>query len=368
MLLNSHRLSSTEVEDADVTADRPVDLLGLTLPELEQQVETWGQPRYRARQIFAWLHRRDAVDVDQMTDLPAQWRRELAARSFIRHLPMVTRRQARDGTQKLLLAIGRGESVETVLIPDGNRRTACVSSQAGCGMGCTFCATGLMGLRRNLTTSEIVEQVRALRRHTGERITHLVLMGMGEPLANYGPVVSALRIFTDPMGMNLSPRRITVSTVGLVPQIRRLAREGLGVRLAVSLHAADDATRDQLVPINRRWPISQLLDACRDYIQQTGRRVSFEYTLLAGVNDSPADARRLADLLKGMLCHVNLIPVNPVPETGYQRPHRKVVARFLQELQERGIASSVRKEKGTEIEAACGQLRRTAPEGSDRDG
>lgn len=366
--MNGQPLNAEMAGGVGSTVDPTLDLLGLTLPELEAQVESWGQPRYRARQIFAWLYRRNAVDVEQMTDLPAAWRRELAARSFIRQLPLLAHRRARDGTQKLLLAIGLGESVETVLIPDGSRRTACLSTQAGCGMGCTFCATGLMGLRRNLTASEIVEQVRALQRHTGERITHLVLMGMGEPLANYGPVVSALRIFTEPLGMNLSPRRITISTVGLVPQIRRLAREGVGVRLAVSLHAADDATRDQLLPINRRWPISQLLEACRDYIEQTGRRVSFEYTLLAGVNDSPADARRLAQLLQGMLCHVNLIPVNPVPETGYQRPPRQVVTRFLRELQERGIASSVRKEKGTEIEAACGQLRRTAPEGSDRDG
>lgn len=336
-----------------------INLLDLTLDELEDRAAAWGQPRYRARQIFSWLYRRDAREIQAMTDLPRSFRAALEERASIVSLPVLTRQVSRDGTEKYLLGVGGREAVEMVVIPEGARRTLCLSTQVGCGMGCTFCATGLMGLKRNLRTGEIVEQVRTAQRHHG-RLTNLVLMGMGEPLANYPAVLKALRILTHPLGLGFSPRRITVSTVGLVPQIRRLAREGMPLGLAVSLHAPNDALRNELIPVNARWPIAELLAACREYVEITGRRITFEYTLLAGVNDDPGLARQLAALLRGLVCHVNVIPVNPVAETGFQRPSRDAVARFVRELRERGIPCSVRKERGTDIDAACGQLRRVA--------
>lgn len=339
-------------------AGGPVNLLGLSLPELEAWAVRWGQPPYRGRQVFAWLHRRDARSIGEMTDLPRAFRESLAGQASIPELPLLVRQVSADGTEKYLFQTGPGQSVEAVLIPEGPRRTACISTQIGCGMGCTFCATGLMGLVRNLDAAEIVGQVRAVQRLGGHRLTNIVLMGMGEPLANYKHVMKALRIITDPAGLGFSPRRITVSTVGLVPQIRRLAEEGLPLGLAVSLHAPNDGLRDQLVPVNRRWPVAEVMEACRYFVARTGRRITFEYTLLAGVNDSPPLAHELAGLLRGLLCHVNLIPVNPVEETGFQRPSPRVVSAFARVLRERGIPCSVRKERGTDIEAACGQLRR----------
>ncbi|MDR7436767.1 MAG: 23S rRNA (adenine(2503)-C(2))-methyltransferase RlmN [Armatimonadota bacterium] len=375
-----------------MTTAGPVDLTGLTLPEIQALLERWGEPPYRAAQLARWIYRRAATSWAEMTDLPAALRARLAGQCRLVVLHPVSVVSADGGdTLKYLLALPDGAAVETVFMRyrDG-RRSVCVSTQVGCGMGCTFCATGLAGLIRNLTAGEIVDQVLAVQRLTGERPTHVVFMGMGEPLANYDATLRAVRVLNAPWGVGIGMRRMTVSTVGLVPQIRRLAAERLQLTLAVSLHAPTDDLRASLVPITRRWPVAELLDASRDYVAATGRRVTFEYVLLEGVNDHPAQAATLADLLRsraaglrasgedvaqgfpvgrsegppgprGWPFHVNLIPWNPVPDLPYRRPPRARVAAFARTLRRRGVPVTVRLERGVDIEAACGQLRRTRP-------
>ncbi|MBO8142239.1 MAG: 23S rRNA (adenine(2503)-C(2))-methyltransferase RlmN [Firmicutes bacterium] len=330
----------------------------MDVAELEALVAELGEPRYRARQMMQWLYGHGAVDLDRMTNLPKAFRKKLAEKAFIGRMSIADVQVSRDGTRKYLLRTLDGDAVEAVLIPEGDRRTACLSSQIGCGIGCAFCATALMGLTRNLTAGEICGQLAAIQEDTGQRVTNVVMMGMGEPLANYKNVMQALRLLNDPDGFGIGARRLTISTAGLVPGIRRLAEEDLQVVLAISLHAATDEKRDQLVPINRHYPIAQLLDACREYVQRTRRRVTFEYVLLRGVNDGTDDARILAGKLRGLLCHVNLIPFNPVPETGFAPPDAAAVERFRQELAGRGIQATVRRPRGVDIDAACGQLRR----------
>lgn len=306
-----------------------------------------------------WLYRHDVERVDQMTNLSKELREKLAAQSRIERLSIAAKERSADGTHKLLLRLHDGATVEAVMIPEGSRRTACISSQAGCGIGCPFCATALGGLVRNLTAGEIVDQVLALQRVTGETVTNVVFMGMGEPFANYAQVIKAARLLTDPNGFGIGARHITVSTSGVVPAIRRFAGEGRQFVLAISLHAATDDVRDRLVPLNRKYPIAQLMDACRVYIEETGRRITFEYVMIRGVNDGRDQATHLVRLLKGMLCHVNLIPLNPVPESGFERSEPQSVRRFAKILQDEGIKVTVRKERGVDIQAACGQLRRS---------
>lgn len=344
------------------TTERRVNLYGMDLAQLTAFVEEMGEPAYRARQLMEWLYRHRVTDIDAMTNLPKAMRQRLAQRAYVGAVGVARVQVSRDGTRKYLCRLPDGDTVEAVLIPEGPRRTACLSSQIGCGIGCRFCATALMGLTRNLTPGEIVGQLAAIEQESGQRVTNVVMMGMGEPLANYRHVLQALRLMNDPRGFGLGARRLTISTVGIVPRIRDLAREDLQVGLAVSLHAADDETRDWLVPINRRYPIAALLDACREYVSLTGRRVTFEYVLLRGVNDSPAAAQELAARLAGLLCHVNLIPFNPVPETGFAPPEAGAVKRFLGELRRRGIPATVRRSRGRDIDAACGQLRRRGME------
>ncbi len=338
--------------------DRP-DLRSLYEDELVAWSTGLGQPPYRGRQLARWVHARGAQAFEAMTDLPLDLRRRLAERARLTCLQVLRRTVSADGsTCKYLLACEDGSTVESVWMryADG-RRSACVSTQVGCAMGCTFCATGLAGLGRNLTAGEITDQVHRMQQDQGERATHVVFMGMGEPLANLDATVRAVRLLNAPYGLRVGIRRITVSTVGLVPQIRRLAQMGLGCTLAVSLHAPDDDLRDQLVPINRQYPIADLLDACREYVQRSGRRVTFEYVLLEGTNDSPEHARRLARRLRGLLAHVNLIPWNPVPGLPYRRPGPERVRSFARVLREAGIPVTVRVERGVDIFAACGQLR-----------
>lgn len=350
------------------------ELNGRSLTDLEHFAGTLGEPAYRGRQLARWLYRRGVSSFDEMTDLPAGLRRRLAARARITRLALVADVSADGGdTVKYLLRLGDGPTVETVFMryADG-RRSVCISTQVGCAMGCTFCATGLAGLSRNLSAGEIVEQVLHVQRATGERPTNVVFMGMGEPLANYEATLQAVRLLNAPYAVGIAMRQLTVSTVGLVPQIRRLAAERLQLTLAVSLHAPNDALRSALVPVNRRWPVADLLQASRDYVMTTGRRISFEYVLMEGINDTPALGAQLGDVLAASppgsdgvapaLYHVNLIPWNPVYGLQYRRPSRQRVEAFADTVRRRGVAVTVRVERGVEIDAACGQLRRTHAE------
>ncbi|KYH32526.1 23S rRNA (adenine(2503)-C(2))-methyltransferase RlmN [Neomoorella mulderi] len=346
-----------------------IDLRGLLPEELAQLATGLGEAPYRGRQLFHWLHRRRATSLDEMTNLPGAFRARLAGRALLPPVEIKNRRVAADGlTRKLLLRLADGELIECVLMTyaDGRRRqTACLSSQVGCAMGCSFCATGQGGFRRNLTPGEIVLQALALvgegqQRDPEGRLSNIVFMGMGEPLLNYQAVLKAVRIFEHPAGWGISHRRITISTCGLVPQIRQLAGEEPPLELAVSLHAATNELRERLMPINRRYPLEELIPACRHYSQVTGRRVTFEYALIAGVNDRREDARRLIELLQGTLAFVNLIPLNPVPGNPFQGVSGEKARLFATWLQQAGLAAAVRESRGQDIAAACGQLRYNA--------
>jgi 23S rRNA (adenine2503-C2)-methyltransferase len=340
----------------------PIQLLDLTREELQALMLDWGETRYRADQIWSWLYRHIASDPEDMTDLPRSLRTRLAAETSQDPLTLLTTLDSSDGqTRKTLFALAPdGAQIEAVLMRYQKRRTLCISTQAGCAMGCPFCATGQGGFARNLTAGEIVAQVlfyaRALAEQ-GERVTNIVLMGMGEPLANYAATWAAIRCLNDSSGFGLGARSMTLSTVGLVPGIRRVSREPEQVGLAVSLHAPSDELRDELVPINRRYPLEALMRACRDYIKTTRRRISFEYALMDGVNDSDQQAHQLADLLGKMLAHVNLIPLNPTADGHYRGSSTTQVRAFQTILQARGLPTTLRLRRGIDIQAGCGQLR-----------
>ena len=339
---------------------RPV-LLDLTSAELKELVTGWGEPGYRAAQIETWLYQRHVVDVAQMTDLPKAVRRRLDAESTSSPLRPVATLDSSDGfTQKSLFALPDGQEIETVLMRYDQRRTLCISTQAGCAMACPFCATGQMGFRRNLSTGEIVAQVLYYAHQLDQirqQVTNIVFMGMGEPLANYAATWRAIRRLNDPAGFNLGARRMTLSTVGLVPAIRRMSREPEQVGLAVSLHAASDTLRNTIVPVNRRYPLTMLMRAIRDYIDHTHRRVTFEYALMDKLNDDDTHADLLAGLLRGLLCHVNLIPLNPTPDSPWSGSSDERVYAFQERLQTAGISTTVRVRRGIDIAAGCGQLR-----------
>lgn len=363
----------------------PIRLLDLTPDALAEQVAAWGQPAYRADQLYQWLYQRLAVDPAEMSNLPASLRQRLAEEAQIELLTPAAESVSSDGhTTKTLFRLHDGQLIEAVLMRYDRRNTLCISSQAGCAMGCTFCATAQMGLQRNLTPGEIVAQVLYFERwlrQQGEtekgrsakttspsdselrvtsyasRVSNIVVMGMGEPLANYANLWQALRTLVDPAGFGLGARKITVSTVGLVPGIDRFAEEPLQVNLAVSLHAPNDALRATLTPINRRYPIAELIAACRRYVARTHRRISFEYAMMAGINDTPALAEELAALLHGLLCHVNLIPLNPVVGSPFQPSRRADVDAFVAILESHGIPTTLRLRRGIDIDAGCGQLR-----------
>ena len=342
-------------------AERPLGFFDLSLPEVEERLRAAGQPAYRARQLYGWAYRRLAPDYEGMGNLPAALRRELAETLPFSTLTPVRELSADGGeTIKTLYRTGDGQLIETVLMLYPDRATVCVSCQVGCAVGCAFCATGLAGLTRNLSAGEMVAQVVGVARRArelGRALTNVVMMGMGEPLQNYAATMKMVAILHDPRGMNLGARRITISTSGVVPRIDALAEEPFPVNLAVSLHAPNDELRDRLVPLNRRYPIATLLDACRRYVERTGRRISFEYALMRGINDSDETARELAGLLRGMLCHVNVIPLNPVDVLPYERPSKAGIDRFAAILERAGIPTTVRYSRGVEIAAACGQLR-----------
>ena len=346
-------------------------LLDLSLEELTEVVAALGQPVYRARQIWEWVYKHYAVSFDEMANLPKALREKLAAQFIISPLESATRILSQDGdTQKLLFRLADGQTVETVLMLYDKRRTLCISSQVGCAMGCTFCATAQGGLARNLTAGEIVAQVLYFARYLAQAdaeppmaverptaVTNVVLMGMGEPMHNYHNVWTALRLLTDADAFGLGARHITLSTVGLIPMIDRMADEGLQIALAVSLHAPNDELRSSLVPINSRYPVADLLAAVQRYIDKTHRRVTFEYALMKGINDSPALAAELAAKLNPLLCHVNVIPLNPIPDSPFQPTSDADTLRFVEILRAGGVPATVRLRRGIEINAGCGQLR-----------
>jgi len=345
----------------DPEALEKMPLLDLTYERLKGLLTSWGEPAYRAGQIWGWLYRSLASDFQEMTNLPKGLRERLAKETLLRTMSPLEERVSADGlTRKVLFALRDNQTIESVLMHYERRHTACISTQVGCPFGCVFCATGQSGFVRNLTAGEIVEQVLYFARFlkaTGERLTNVVFMGMGEPLANYETTWQAIETLTYDGGFNLGARRITVSTVGLVPGIRRLAEEGKQIGLAVSLHAPTDGLRDELVPVNRRYPLAQLMAACRHYSERAGRRISFEYALISEINDSPEQARQLAHLLAGLFCHVNLIPLNPVPESPYQPSPRGRILAFQAELNRLKVPNTLRVERGVDIRAGCGQLR-----------
>ncbi|HVB39251.1 MAG TPA: 23S rRNA (adenine(2503)-C(2))-methyltransferase RlmN [Vicinamibacterales bacterium] len=341
-----------------MTAAPRLDVTGLDLPELEAALEARGHARFRARQIFRWIYRRGVADFGAMTDLPQALRDTLAAEFLVGTPRRVGHERSSDGTEKFLFELADGRRIESVFIPDTPAMTFCVSTQVGCAMGCAFCLTAKMGLVRHLTAGEIVGQVRLLADALGLRnqTFNIVLMGMGEPLHNYDHTMKALRILADPHGFALPPRRVTLSTVGLVPAIERLATEPLMPNLAVSLHAATESLRAEIVPVSRKYSVREIIDACRRLPLQKRRRITFEYVLLAGVNDSPDEAARLARLLGGLRAKVNLIPLNAASGIPFERPSDEAVDRFARVLAERQIPVSVRKSRGRDIRAACGQL------------
>jgi 23S rRNA (adenine2503-C2)-methyltransferase len=332
------------------------NLVGMLPSEMEDLAVELGASRYRGRQLATWIYRKGIVDLEAMSDLPKELRTTLASR-VVSRLPEVERETpSQDGSRKLVFRLDDGARVSSVLMPDDGRVTLCLSSQVGCGYACAFCLTGTMGLARNLTAAEMVGQV--LRANAAEHATHLVFMGMGEPLANYAEVVRTLTILTDArLGFGYSPRRITVSTVGLVTGIEKLGREDLKVNLAISLHAASDEVRSRLMPVNRAWNLEALMTAVRRYPLAPRQRVFFEYVLLDGINDRPDDAQRLARLLRNVRAKVNLIPFNDWPGSDFRRPPLARILAFQSILLEAGITTTVRWSKGEDIGAACGQLK-----------
>lgn len=341
-------------------------IFNLSLHQLQEILKSWNQPSFRAKQIYEWLYKKFASSFDEMSDLPKFLREELSKEIVFSHLSPVMDLKSSDGwTRKILFDLPDKAQLETVLMEYETRNTTCISTQAGCGLGCTFCATGQGGLQRNITAGEIVEQVMwlagSVRPPGGHAsLTNIVYMGMGEPFANYKEVMRSIRILTDPNGYNFGARRITISTVGLVPQILKFAGEKTQVNLAVSLHAATDELRDTMIPINRRYSLKELISGCREYTKKTHRRLSFEWALIDDVNDTEEQAKLLANLIKGMLCHVNLIPLNPTTGFAGNESKRGRIKKFREILSSHGIPNTLRLRRGIDINAGCGQLRQSS--------
>ena len=335
-----------------------IDLKNLSPPELNEFLATFGKERYRSIQILRWLYQKGVPSFDEMTNLSKRFRQELSQVSFISTLPPLRIEQARDGTKKFLFQLEDGNRIESVLIPDKNRLTLCLSTQVGCAFGCRFCLTGKIGWKRNLTVSEILNQIVAVRKTLPEKtyITNIVLMGMGEPLANYDNTLKAIHLMHHPDAFKLSSRRITLSTVGLLPELERLTKEKISFRLAISLNASDEETRSQLMPVNRRYPLKKILALCKNFPLRPRTRITFEYVMIEGINDSSLDAKRLMRVLRGIPSKINLIPLNEAPEIPFKKPSDEKVKRFQEILMEGGLTVIIRTSKGEEISAACGQL------------
>ncbi len=333
------------------------DIKELSLKQLENVIKDWGKPAFHARQIFAWIYKKGIQDFNEMKDLPLDLRKQLKDKFNLSTLKLIESTRSRDGTEKLLLELPDKNLIESVIIPAEERVTGCVSTQAGCKFGCLFCASGLSGFKRNLTTAEIIEQALYLKHKSANKLTHLVFMGMGEPLDNYDNVIQAIRTINSPEGLHIGARRITVSTCGVVAGIKRLAQEGLQIELSVSLHAADDKTRNQIMPVNKKYPLKELISACRQYFKQTNRQVTFEYILIKGVNSDLQSAKNLSKILTGLNCKINLIPSNAVPECRIEPPNKMDILLFKDYLVKQRVNVTLRKPRGQDIEAACGQLR-----------
>jgi 23S rRNA (adenine2503-C2)-methyltransferase len=334
------------------------DIKELTIKELETAFVDLGQERFHARQVYSWIYKKGIMDFSLMSNLSTGLRQVLAKEFFIRSFSLVEKLNSADGTQKLLLKLKDANFIEAVIIPAEKRVTGCVSTQAGCKYACGFCASGRLGFKRNLTTGEIIEEVLFLKNNsTGTKLTHLVFMGTGEPLDNYDNLLKAIRIINSPEGLNIGARRITISTCGIIPGIGRLSREGIQVELSVSLHAADDKTRSLLMPVNKIYPLKELLAACRGYAEKTNRQVTFEYVLIKGVNSDLQNAKRLGKLLLGLNCKVNLIVYNPAADFKAEPPGKPEILMFKDALLKSGINVTLRKSRGLDIAAACGQLK-----------
>ncbi|MDD4376918.1 MAG: 23S rRNA (adenine(2503)-C(2))-methyltransferase RlmN [Eubacteriales bacterium] len=334
-----------------------VNLRDLTLPEMVTFINSIGEPKYRAKQVFGWIYK-GKTDFWEMKNLPEVFRHKLAEESYIGGVEAVkVQKSVKDGTRKYLFQLEDGNLIESVFMKYKYGNSICVSSQAGCRMGCKFCASTIMGLSRNLTAGEMVSQLLEAEKDTGEKINHIVVMGTGEPFDNYENVSKFIKIVNDKNGLGLGMRNITISTCGIVPKIKEFANDFPQVNLAISLHGSNDKLRESMMPINKSYPIESLLSVCREYIKTTGRRITFEYTLVKGKNDGKENAFELANLLKGILCHVNLIPLNKVTETGMDTVEKEIALEFQNILESRGVPTTIRRELGTDIDAACGQLR-----------
>ena len=344
------------------------DLRSMTMDEMTALLKETGQPAFRAKQLFTWVHQKQVRDINQMHNLGKQLLEQLNQRCMITAMQLERKQVSSDGTEKFLFQLADGNYIECVLMRyrgdmSKQRNTLCISSQVGCAMGCTFCATGQSGFVRNLTTGEILSQVYEVNHLLQEEgdtlpVGNVVFMGMGEPLHNLDNVLKTIRLLNDSQGQQIGIRRMTLSTCGVVPKMHELADKQLDVVLAVSLHAPNDEQRSSVMPVNNSWPLAKLMEACRYYQKQTKNRISFEYALIAGFNDQPEHVQQLKQLLKGLDCHLNIIPVNPVANTAkFSRPDKKQVAAFVKALQQAGLKASVREEKGTDIDGACGQLR-----------
>lgn len=335
------------------------DLKSMTLEELTEFVKELGEKPFRAKQLYQWMHEKLAASLDECTNLPKAFREKLAENSTYTSLRTVKMLESGiDGTRKYLFGLDDGNVIESVLMKYHHGNSVCISSQVGCRMGCRFCASTLDGLTRNLRPSEMLDQIYRIQRSTGERVSNVVVMGTGEPLDNYDNLLRFISLLTDENGLHISQRNVTVSTCGLVPEIYKLAQEKLQITLALSLHATTDEKRRKLMPIANQYSIAELMEACQNYFEQTGRRLTFEYSLVGGVNDTPEDARELCALVKPLNCHVNLIPVNPIRERDYVQSETKAIQAFKGKLERSGIQVTVRREMGRDIDGACGQLRR----------
>ena len=340
------------------------DIASYSFEELQEEMLAIGEKGFRSRQIYSWIHEKLVDDFEEMTNLPKALRQKLEAAYEIRRVEMEKRQISKiDGTNKFLFCLKDGNMVESVLMKYKHGNSVCISSQVGCRMGCRFCASTLDGLERNLTPSEMLRQVYQIQKITGERVSNIVIMGTGEPLDNYDNFLKFIHMVSDEHGLNISQRNITASTCGIVPNIRRLAEEKLQITLALSLHGSNQEKRRSLMPVANKYELHEVLEACDYYFEKTGRRITFEYSLVHGVNDTPEDAKELMGILKDRNCHLNLIPVNPIKERNYEKPDKKSAENFKNKLEKNGINVTIRREMGSDIDGACGQLRRKTMQG-----
>lgn len=343
------------------------DIKSLNRKELQEFLVTMGEKPFRSKQIYAWMHQRLAASFEEMTDISKKLKETLTKNCELTTLTKVEMQEsAIDGTRKYLFALADGNMIESVLMRYKHGNSVCISSQAGCRMGCRFCASTLDGLVRSLTPGEMLDQIYRIQADTGERVSNVVVMGTGEPLDNYDNLLKFITMLSDEDGLHISQRNITVSTCGIVPNMRKLADEKLQITLALSLHASNQEKRKALMPVANKYEIHEVIEACRYYFTQTGRRITFEYSLVGGVNDTTEDARELAQLVKGLNCHINLIPVNPIKERDYVQPNSESILNFKNKLEKYGINVTIRREMGRDIDGACGQLRKRYKEVGDK--